>query len=61
MLSLKFASAAKEQKWQKAKTDYENAKIKEKDSNCAKLSLPMPNGAMALLLILQKAIPEIAV
>ena len=31
MLPLKFASAAEEQKWQKAKTYYENAKIKEKD------------------------------
>tara|TARA_B100000519_G_scaffold70270_1_gene60150 strand:+ start:193 stop:303 length:111 start_codon:yes stop_codon:yes gene_type:complete len=31
MLSLKFASAAEEQKWQKAKADWENAKIKEKD------------------------------
>jgi len=26
MLPLKFASAAKEQKWQKAKADYEDAK-----------------------------------
>ena len=31
MLPLKFASAAEEQKWQKAKADYEDAKIKEKD------------------------------
>ena len=61
MLPIKFASAAEEQKWQKAKADYEDAKIKRKTSNCAKLSPPITAGAMVSFLILHEVIPEIAV